>query len=186
MGVVLRRSIWCVVLAAVLVFAGIGGVGYWEFGRDHEDPLRKVDAIIVLGGDHDGREAYGIRLAHEGYAKTVVLSDPYGRWDDFMNAMCAAGDAQVTVLCEVPDPGTTRGEALFTERLARQYGWHTVMVISWGYHLPRARYIFRNCFDGGTVMRAVPRAYHFNLADWELTYIYQAVGTVKAAVQGHC
>ena len=60
------------------------------------------------------------------------------------------------------------------------------MIISWRYHLPRARYIFGNCFPGRVLARAVPRDYAFNLADWEITYAYQAVGTLKAAVQGGC
>mgnify|MGYP002651814759 CR=1 FL=1 len=61
---------------------------------------------------------------------------------------------------------TTRGEAIFAQRLAERYGWCSVIVVSWGYHLVRARYVFGHCFDGGTVMRAVPRQYRFNLADW--------------------
>lgn len=61
-----------------------------------------------------------------------------------------------------------------------------MIVVSWGYHLVRARYVFGHCFDGGTVMRAVPRQYRFNLADWALTYSYQAVGMLKAFVQGDC
>ncbi|MDQ8027603.1 MAG: hypothetical protein REJ23_02675, partial [Brevundimonas sp.] len=38
-------------------------VGYFLFYRSHEDTLRRADAIVVLGGEHDGREQYGIDLA---------------------------------------------------------------------------------------------------------------------------
>ena len=51
-----QRLLWIATLVVVLVLAAVGGVGYALFGIDHQDPLRKVDAIIVLGGEHDGRE----------------------------------------------------------------------------------------------------------------------------------
>jgi uncharacterized SAM-binding protein YcdF (DUF218 family) len=181
-----RALVWAVVCALLATLAVVGVGGYLVFGRARQDALTRVDAIVVLGGEHDGREQYGIGLARAGYARTVVLSNPYGPDDRLMNRLCASGDTAVTVLCEVPNPGTTRGEALFTQRLATARGWHTVIVISWRYHLPRAHYIFGRCFHGRVVMRAVPREYDFNAAHWELTYIYQTVGTLKAAVQGGC
>ena len=32
-----------------------------------------------------------------------------------------------------------------------------MIVVSWNYHMVRARYIFSQCFDGGVTMRPVPR-----------------------------
>ncbi|MBY6678757.1 MULTISPECIES: YdcF family protein [unclassified Rhodococcus (in: high G+C Gram-positive bacteria)] len=183
---------WTVRLALVmasLVVAGtvgLGASGYVLFTRAAEDPVTSVDAIIVLGGEHDGREEYGLDLARSGVADTVVLSDPYNSRDRRMAAWCASGTATLTVLCPAPVPSTTRGEAIFTQRLAQQYGWSHVMVISWRYHLPRARYIFGQCFSGEVTMRAVPRSYAFSLADWEYTYLYQVAGFVKARAQGTC
>ncbi|CAM3724160.1 YdcF family protein [Tsukamurella ocularis] len=185
----LQRLLWGVTLVVVLVLAVVGGAGYLLFGVDHQDPLRKVDAIIVLGGEHDGREQYGIRLAQEGWAKNVVLSNPYGIWepdDRAMQEMCGTRLGDISITCEKPVPSTTRGEAMFTERLSKQRGWTSVIVISWGYHLTRSRYIFDNCYAGDTVMRAVPRNYDYGPADWELIYLYQFVGTAKAVVQGTC
>lgn len=181
----LQRLLWIATLVVVVVLAAIGGVGYALFGVDRQDPLRKVDAIIVLGGEHDGREQYGIRLAQEGWSKTVVLSNPYDH-DRTMRELCDTRVDDITVTCEAPVPSTTRGEAIFTERLAKQNGWSSVIVISWSYHLTRSRYIFRNCFSGETVVRAVPRAYDYGPADWELIYLYQFLGTAKAVVQGGC
>ena len=171
----------------ILVLAIAAGAAGWAlFTRAGQDPLTHADAIVVLGGEHDGRERYGIELAERGYANTVVLSNPYSPSDPLMRELCAASTARITVLCEAPIPSTTRGEALFTRRLADQNGWHSVLVVSWQYHLPRARYIFHNCFGGRTTMRAVPRDYDFSVADWGLVYAYQAFGTIKAAVQGGC
>ncbi|AUN38718.1 YdcF family protein [Tsukamurella tyrosinosolvens] len=181
-----QRLLWIATLVVVLVLAAVGGVGYALFGIDHQDPLRKVDAIIVLGGEHDGREQYGIRLAQEGWSKNVVLSNPYDHSDRTMQELCGTRLGDVSITCEKPVPSTTRGEAMFTERLSKQNGWSSVIVISWGYHLTRSRYIFDNCYSGETVMRAVPRSYDYGPADWELIYLYQFVGTAKAVVQGTC
>ncbi|WP_231706755.1 MULTISPECIES: YdcF family protein [Tsukamurella] len=182
----LQRLLWGVTLVVVLVLAAVGGVGYAMFGVDRQDPLRKVDAIIVLGGEHDGREQYGIRLAQEGWSTNLVLSNPYGHSDSTMRDLCSTRIDGISVTCQVPAPSTTRGEAMFTESLAKQNGWASVIVISWGYHLARSRYIFDNCYSGETVMRAVPREYDYGPADWELIYLYQFFGTAKAVVQGSC
>lgn len=182
----LQRLLWGVTLVVVVALAAVGGIGYALFGVDRQDALRKVDAIVVLGGEHDGREQYGIDLARAGWSTNVVLSNPYGHADRTMQELCDTRIGDVTVMCEIPAPSTTRGEAMFTERLSRERGWKSVIVISWGYHLTRSRYIFDNCYSGGTVMRAVPREYRYGPADWELIYLYQFVGTAKAAIQGTC
>ncbi len=182
----LQKLLWGVTILVVVALAAVGGIGYLLFGVQRDDPLRPVDAIIVLGGEHDSREYYGIRLAQEGYAKNVVLSNPYGEDDHTMRELCDTRLGDIAVTCVEPSPSTTRGEAIFTQRLAEQNGWKSVIVISWGYHLTRSRYIFSNCYSGDTVFRAVPRSYDYGPADWELIYLYQFFGTAKAVVQGSC
>ncbi|ELB87504.1 hypothetical protein Rwratislav_39420 [Rhodococcus wratislaviensis IFP 2016] len=169
-----------------LVVAGVGVVGFFVFTESRIDPLTPVDAIVVLGGEHDGREDYGVNLAQQGVARNVVLSNPYWQGDPWMTAFCAINDPRFTVTCVPPVPATTRGEAEFTRELAEKNGWNRVLVISWRFHLPRARYIFSQCFDGEIVMRPVPRDYNYSLAEWEYTYLYQTVGFIKAFVQGSC
>ena len=175
-----------VVLVILLVDLGISG--YLVFTNARVDPLERADAIIVLGGEHDGREDYALSLAREGWAKTVVMSNPYWSSDRVMKRVCApAGD--IEVICRRPDPLTTRGEAEVMRQLAQERSWSKIIVVSWQYHLPRARLIFRQCFSAdpaATVMRAVPRRYHYSMLGWEFIYAYQWGGLAKAAVQGEC
>ncbi len=185
-------------LVVLVVFvAAYAGVGYQLFYRDHSDALRKVDVIVVLGGEHDGREDYGLQLAREGYAKTVLVSDPYEtnnflknhggdepRSQAIMRRVCSSSTASIEVICFDPEPSTTRGEAMFTQRMAKQRNWHSAIVISWRFHLVRARYIFGQCFDGDVVMRSVPRAYPTSPAFWAGQFAYQYGGLAKAAVLG--
>lgn len=172
-------------LVVVLVIAcSLGVAGYFLFTRPHEDPLSHADAIVVLGGDRDGRIEYGLELARQGYAGTVVLSNAYGnRWAKFQQA-CASGTPTLTVICFTPDPFTTLGEAIFTARLARHHGWTHVIVVSWNFHMVRARYIFHQCFDGAVTMRPVPGTYDYSVTRWGMTYLYQYGAMVKAAILG--
>jgi len=64
------------------------------FSNAKIDEIQHVDAIVVLSGnDHDGREDYGLRLAREGLASTVVFSNLFPADDPVMSRVCkpAAG-----------------------------------------------------------------------------------------------
>jgi uncharacterized SAM-binding protein YcdF (DUF218 family) len=117
-----------------------------------------------------------------------VVSDPYGADDAVMRRVCS-NTADVEVICRRPEPLTTRGEAEMMRRLAQERSWTTIIVISWRYHLPRARLIFRQCFSdrpGSTIMTAVPRRYQYSLLGWEFVYAYQFGGLAKAISLGEC
>lgn len=184
----IRRNLLAVlsIVLPVLLVSMVGVGGYFTFTKAPVDEIEQADAIIVLGGEHDGREAYGVSLAEKGVADTVVLSDPYGTSDAVMKKYCGTETDTYDVLCETPEPSTTRGEAMFTQQLAEERGWDHVIVISWRFHLPRARYIFDQCFAGEVTMQAVPRTYNFSLVHWEYTYLYQLAGFTKAVIQGDC
>lgn len=184
-----RRLISLVVVLALLII-GYWGFGYQLFYREHQDTLRHVDAIVVLGGEHDGREEYGLQLARDGYAHTVVVSNPYlgvgynRTGAALMQRVCSSSTPTIQIICFAPEPSTTRGEAMYVERLARKQNWHSVIVISWSYHLVRARYIFGQCFAGDVVMRSVPRDYGRSPYFWGFEFAYQYGGLAKAATLG--
>jgi uncharacterized SAM-binding protein YcdF (DUF218 family) len=179
-----RRLVVCVVVVIALATTVFFGGGYLLFSRPQGDPLTKADAIVVLGGDEDGRVDYGLKLAHQGYADTVVISNSYPEDNRMIRRACASGTATITVVCFVPDPWTTQGEAMFTAKLAAERGWNHVIVVSWNFHLVRARYIFDQCFGGRTTMVPVPRSYRYNAADWVFTYSYQYAALAKAVFIG--
>lgn len=179
----MRRLLVWLTVTAVVVIAAAGIGAHFLFGRPQGDPLTTADAIVVLGGDPDGRVDYGLRLAREGYADTVVLSNSYGEDDPVIRRACASGTSRIEVVCFVPDPWTTRGEAIYTADLARKRGWRSLIVVTWNFHIVRARYIFEQCFDGRLIMEPVPRDYHdYGPLRWVYTYAYQYAAMVKAAI----
>jgi uncharacterized SAM-binding protein YcdF (DUF218 family) len=176
-----------VLVTAVLAVAVAGDR---QFRHAGEDPLVHADAVVVLGGEHDGREHYGVQLAQTVGAHTVLMSNPYAGDDATMQTWCGTHHGEVTVICERPSPSTTRGEAEMARRYGRQFGWNRIVVVTWRYHLPRARLIFSQCYStvpAQIVMRAVPRSYdHLPFAVWESVYLYQYAGLAKAALAGPC
>lgn len=188
----LRTTVQALLVVVLVLVVDVGISGYFLFTKAANDPLQPVDAIVVLGGEHDGREQFGITLAKEGWAPTVVLSNPYLVPDPIMQRACrdtVGTRGPIQVLCPVPDPLTTRGEALMMRELADQRGWKRIIVVSWQYHLRRARMIFRQCFSdesGAVTMFAVPRRYHYSPLFWEYVYAYQWGGLAKAVIQGEC
>jgi uncharacterized SAM-binding protein YcdF (DUF218 family) len=154
-----------------------------------EDSLRKADAIVVLAGQHDGREQYGLQLLRDGLAPVLLMSDPYPSSDSAMQRACRTRIEKAEVLCKRPAELTTRGEAILTRQLADQLGWKTVIIVTWRYHLPRARLIFEQCFSDAPealFTRSVPRRYDYSLGDWEFKYLYQDVGMVKNMLRSSC
>jgi uncharacterized SAM-binding protein YcdF (DUF218 family) len=174
----------------VAVLAALNGVaGYLIFSNATDSALSRVDAVVVLGGEHDGREDYGLALAPQVHAPTVVLSDPYPATDRLMNRMCLPRNNALEVICSRPDPSTTRGEAIMTRRLARERHWKHILIVSWRYHLPRARLVFNQCLSGTGVSaaaKAVPRHYVLPVWYWQYLYLYQFAGIVKAVASDRC
>ncbi|NNH74378.1 YdcF family protein [Nocardia uniformis] len=160
-------------LCATAVFIG----ALWPvYVRPQTDTPVRVDAILVLGGAHDGREELGLGLARAGFARRVLISDPYEH-SELVNRICHGGYS-FEVECFDPDPRTTLGEARYLAERARAEGWRSVIVVSFTPHISRARYIFEKCWDGEVFMLdARPR---IGPMRWVYQYAYQTVGYAKA------
>jgi len=178
-----RRAAVFITTMLTAVVSVISAVGYVVFGNAADDAISRVDAVVVLGGEHDGREAYGLGLAQRGLAPTVVLSNPYPKEDPVMGRICLHRNDAIEVICLRPEPLTTHGEAIMTRRLASERHWRKILVVSWRYHLARANLVFRQCFSGtsvSTAVKAVPRQYVMPVWYWEFIYLYQSAGIAKA------
>jgi uncharacterized SAM-binding protein YcdF (DUF218 family) len=69
-------------------------------------------------------------------------------------------------------------------RLASQYGWRTVIVVTFRPHISRARYILEHCFDGDLIMVESPS--DLSVPRWAFEYAYQTAGYVRAVLQPGC
>jgi len=116
----------------------------------------KADAIVVLGLrlSSDGRPRPGlvhrVRLGADlwrgGAAPLLVLSGGGDRdrsEAEVMRALAIAHGVPEAVLLVEPRSRTTWANAQETAALLRARGLHRVILVSDGYHLPRARVLFR-------------------------------------------
>jgi uncharacterized SAM-binding protein YcdF (DUF218 family) len=184
-----RRATAFITALATVIGVLNGVAGYIIFGRAADSVVSHVDAVVVLGGEHDGRENYGVTLATEGLASTVLLSDPYPADDPLMSQICLSDHGRVEVICRRPDPENTRGEALMTRRLAVERRWRSILILSWQFHLPRARLVFDQCLSNigvAVAVKAVPRHYVLPVWYWQYLYLYQFAGFVKAVSVDPC
>lgn len=140
--------VW-LIMAVVMALAIIG------YGRvSHE---RDADVIIVLGAGlrRDGRPGpaltrraeEGARLYRDGYATNVICTGAIPRFADRAEA---EGCAEVLRANGVPDSAivletrsrSTEENAAYSLELMNERGWQSALVVSDGYHLLRARWIF--------------------------------------------
>lgn len=172
-----RRITLAAGLVAVVVLVV---VALWPvYVRPQREEPAPADAILVLGGAHDGREALGLRLAQEGYAPRVLISNPYED-SPLINRICHGGYS-FEVVCFDPSPRTTRGEARYLADQARAHGWDRVIVVTFTPHISRARYVLGKCWDGETLF--VDTRPDLGLPRWAYDYVYQSAGYVKAVFE---
>ncbi len=161
--------------AALVTTVAVVGALWPVYVRPQVDAPAEADAIVVLGGAHDGREELGLRLAAEGWAPQVVFSAPYTD-SAMMNRICHGGYS-FRVSCFRPEPGTTIGEGRELARRAAAEGWRRVIVVTFTPHVSRARYILGRCWDGAITMQAVrPR---LSPQIWAYNYGYQTLGYLR-------
>lgn len=176
------------VAVAVLGIVAVSIVAGWEpYVSPRVDEPSRADAIVVLGGAHDGREEFGLELAEKGFAPQVVFSNPYGRKGvgsygdtEYMSDLCN-GTYDFTVTCFVPDPSTTRGEGREIRRLAEEQNWKHVLVVTFRPHVSRSRYILDKCWDGDLTVLASPTELPWWAWTWQ--YVYQTAGFARAVFE---
>lgn len=132
----------------------------------------RVDAIIVLGGNGD-RLDLGLQLAQEDRAPYLVLSRGLP-W--VPSQLCTGHVGQTKVVCFKPDPYTTQGEAEGAARIAKKYGWTSMVLVTTTDQVWRAHLRFQRCYSGEIYNVAVPVPWYH----WPYAVLHQWGGTVKA------
>lgn len=152
-----RNLLWVVagvVVAAMLVVAYTPLVHPLIRQCVRRDPLRPVEAVVVLGSDiwPDGqmndaaqfRFLRGYEVIREGFAKRMVvtrLQPPKGSYLPALRAQAERLDFDFPIE-ETGQVGNTHDEAIQVSRLARERGWEEVILVSDAWHLRRAGAVF--------------------------------------------
>jgi uncharacterized SAM-binding protein YcdF (DUF218 family) len=99
-----------------------------------------ADAVVVLAGGDGERLDRGLELVRDGVAPTLVVSTG-------PEQLCN-GDHEFDVVCFLPHPDDTRGEAEAIGRIADEHGWQRLVLVTSDYHATRAGLLVGRCFDG--------------------------------------
>ena len=164
-----RRLAGAVIVLVVIFAAVTGRLFVWPA----QGMPARVDAIVVLGGPGD-RLGKGLELAARDRAPVLAISEGL----EVPPSLCRPRSQAPRVICFQPDPLTTQGEAEAAGRLARQYGWRSIVLVTTPDQDTRARIRFGRCFDGGlyVVTTALPAS------QWLYQLAYQWAATAKALV----
>jgi hypothetical protein len=133
----------------------------------------RVSAIVMFNGPGDRLgTALGLAFAHR--ASTVVIARGSSYWGH--GSVCAPTIPRVKVICFVPAPETTRGEAEYAGDLARRYHWHSIVLVATTPQNTRARLRLGRCFGGKIYVVDAPLPRH----EWLQAIAYEWGAMTKA------
>jgi hypothetical protein len=170
-----RRIVIGTIAAAFLAFCGLTAR---LFVFPVSGMPAHVDAIVMMAGPGD-RFRTALTLAAQRRADVLVLSSgdrgPGGSGQAF-GGPCAPPIPGVKEICFNPNPDTTQGEAEYAARLARQYHWHSVALVTITPQDSRARLRMERCFSGHVYVMTAPTPARY----WPYELAYEWAATVKA------
>jgi uncharacterized SAM-binding protein YcdF (DUF218 family) len=166
----IRRRVLAAVVAVILAF---GLVTARLFVWPAQGMPATVDAIVMLAGPGN-RLPVALQLAREHRAPVLVVSRG---WQGY-GGPCPAPVPGVKLICFDPDPGNTRGEAEALGRLARQFRWSSVVLVTTRTQDTRARIIVERCFGGSTYVVTAP----LPVSSWPYQIAYGWGALLKALV----
>jgi uncharacterized SAM-binding protein YcdF (DUF218 family) len=173
-----RRTL--IVLAAVALAAAawllIRGGRYLQ----HEDPVRRADALFVLAGSRLERSLEAADLYRAGYASVIALSP--GREEPaevvarsrgirfpretevIREALVGAGVPRNAIVVGDGSVDNTAEEGTMLRALTISRGWRTVIVVTSKYHTRRTGFAMRRAL-AGTGVEVIVRASRYDPAD---------------------
>jgi uncharacterized SAM-binding protein YcdF (DUF218 family) len=154
----MKRRWWKLVAGGVagLAIAWVGGfLWFLHFAWIVPPPPPAADGIVVLTGGADRVET-GLRLLAAGKAPQLLISGVGGTADFATLARSAgASPALASRVSLGRDATTTRGNARETARWVRAHHIRSLIVVTAGYHMPRALADLAHAMPG-VVLYAAP------------------------------
>ena len=178
----LRRRRWRrrLLSVALVIFIAVSAATVRLFVWPAQGMPAHVSAIVMLNGPGD-RLDVAEDLAWQHRASFLVVSRPTPYWGH--GSVCAPAIPHVKVICFVPSPATTQGEAEFLGRLAAKYHWTSVVLVTIKPQASRARLRVERCFSGPVYVATAS----LPLSAWPYEIAYEWTATVKALIfQSSC
>lgn len=167
----IRKITLCFILILCLWLGGLA----WFVQQIPSAPLpadSKADAIVVFTGG-SGRLEYGLKLLAEGRANKLFISGVHqNTMEDIMRH--AAPDVKEKLTALGPQAITlgrqaenTIGNAQETSEWLKQEGYHSILLVTSSYHMPRSIEEFEEATDDVTIIPAPVFPGDFSPDDWQ-------------------
>lgn len=142
---------------ALIALTAIGALAALIVIYGAQDQARPADVIIVLGAGETGtqrRAQRATQLYQDGIAPFVLCSGGYRGPDGRREAevcvdLVRTADVPASAIVLEPRSRTTEQNARYAAEILRARGWRDAIVVSDGFHLLRARWLFSR--EGVTV-----------------------------------
>jgi uncharacterized SAM-binding protein YcdF (DUF218 family) len=138
-------------------------------------PLKKSDAIVVLGGDPNSRAYEAVRLYRAGWAPVVLVMGTRLQATDRLGITMSQGDVTRQILTNAVPPeaiqirGTnldsTFQEAQTVKQWLKESGATSLIIPTGSFHSRRVRWVFHKVLGNSarlTIRSIRPEVYH----DW--------------------
>ena len=160
-------------LAVLILVVAFGVVTARLFVWPAQGMPHRVSAIVMLAGPGDRLDA-AVELARQHRTPMLVVSQGQHGY----GGPCPPVTPGVKLICFDPDPGNTRGEAEFIGRLAKEYHWSSVVLVTTRAQDTRARVVTRAAMDGPIYVMtgSLP------LSNWPYQIVYEWGALFKALV----
>lgn len=183
-----RRWIAACAASAAGVLAW-SAVCYRFVGHPGIDSRMPVDAMYVIG-PAETRWTEGLAVAGTGVAPVVLVTQTLAGGTEIFPPECS-GQSPATptgqgyrIICVIPDPYTTRGEARALADQVRQNGWTHVAVFTSTPHVARTRMLMERCVPAQVSVWDYPHPR--SVVEWVGDAVYQSLAWVKAQVVRSC
>ena len=136
-----------ILLAAVMVYGGVRWFDpFWREVLIVQTAIEPADAIVVLGGESQGRPVEGARLYKQSLAPRVFV---VGTGDNERNrrALVREGVPEDRITCEMASESTLEN-AMFVRPLLEKAGVHRAILVTSSYHTRRALAVFQQRVPG--------------------------------------
>lgn len=173
-----RRATWSTATAVTLV-AGLLITAMAVFAFPPAGDPQEADLVYVIGPPTPARISSAESLQEEDPARTLLISVSSATTLTNGTAAKLAACSRARVVCQHPEPFTTKGEALMLNEYARTHDVHKVAVITFTPHVARTRYIFARCAPDIDV-EVIGVDDHLTLGDWIYQFGYQTTAFAKA------
>ena len=130
-----------------MIYAGVRWFDpFWREVLIVQTAIDPADAIVVLGGESQGRPVEGARLYKQGLAPRVFV---VGTGDNERNrrALLRAGVPEDRITCETASESTLEN-AMFARPLLEKAGVQSAILVTSSYHTRRALAVFQQRVPG--------------------------------------